>query len=131
MPSFDTVFHYNGWKSNQLRFNLGIRQEKISSSETKNFGPGILDLIALNGNNNPVIVDGSLTDVTGTPHIFAPNKTRTVKFLSAQDIWSINDDITLTAGIRYDNYSTAAHLEPHLTVNYMVRITLLRLAIRV
>ena len=80
--------------------NLGAKNEKLKANEAKNFGPGVLD--------NPIpgsVVDGTLTDVTGTSFVYVPDEDRTVKYISIQDIWELAPDWTLTAGVRYDDYS--------------------------
>lgn len=105
IPAIDITAMYEGWDTHKIRFNFGTKKEKMKTSSSKNFGPGVLDRTSLAGNPNPIIVDGTLTDTTGTPYIFAPDKDRTIKYISLQDIWDINANWTLTAGLRYDNYS--------------------------
>ncbi|MCU7835712.1 MAG: TonB-dependent receptor [gamma proteobacterium symbiont of Taylorina sp.] len=106
MPEIQATALFEGLKNHQMRFNLGLRKEKFeASSATQNFGPGVLDSETLNGSPNPVLVDGSLTDVTGTAYTFSPDVDRTVKYLSLQDEWNFNIDWTLTLGVRYDDYS--------------------------
>jgi len=104
LPSLDVTAHFSGTEDNQIRIGIGIKTEKLTASETKNFGPGVLDYEALNGNPNPVIVDNTLTDVTGTRYIYMANQSRKVTYLSLQDIWKINNNWTLTSGVRFDNY---------------------------
>jgi len=98
IPQLDMTFLYSGLKSHTTRFNMGYKKEKFEANESKNFGPGII-------NGTEGVVDGSLTDVTGTDFVYLPNKSRTVKYLSLQDVWEIGVDWTLTAGVRYDKYS--------------------------
>ncbi|GLX78000.1 hypothetical protein tinsulaeT_13400 [Thalassotalea insulae] len=105
IPTLELTAYYQANKDNQLRFNIGYKKEKIHGVETKNFGPGILDKKTLAGDANPVIVDGVVTSVENTPFIYVPDKTRTIKYASLQDIWQINQGWTLTTGIRYDHYS--------------------------
>ncbi|MCW9048382.1 MAG: TonB-dependent receptor [Gammaproteobacteria bacterium] len=100
IPQIDLIGIYDGTKNHTWRVNLGAKNEKLKASETKNFGPGVLD--------NPVpfsVVDGTLTDVTGTQFVYVPDKDRTVMYVSIQDIWELAPDWTLTAGVRYDDYS--------------------------
>jgi len=100
IPQFDLIGIYEGLKNHTWRINLGVKQEDFKANETKNFGPGVI--------TNPVpfsIVDGTLTDVTGTSFVYAPNVDRTIKYLSIQDIWELAPDWILTAGVRYDDYS--------------------------
>jgi len=98
IPQLDMTFLYSGLKSHTARFNIGYKKEKFEANESKNFGPGII-------NGTEGVVDGSLTDVTGTDFVYLPNKSRTVKYISLQDVWEIGVDWTLTAGVRYDKYS--------------------------
>jgi outer membrane cobalamin receptor len=105
IPTLESTTSYNGIKSHSIRLNIGIKNEKIETYATQNFGPGVLDTSTLAGNPNPIFVDGSLTDVTGTEFMYAPNVDRTIKYFSLQDIWEIGVDWTLTAGLRYDHYS--------------------------
>ena len=104
-PMLAVTAHYDGWSDHQLRFNIGHKREEMLAFGSKNTGPGVLDAQTLNGQPNPLSVDGQITDVTGKPFIFIPNKTRIVRFLSMQDIWTIQPNWTLTAGLRYDDHS--------------------------
>ena len=100
MPQIDLIGIYDGIKNHTWRVNLGAKNEKLKANEAKNFGPGVLD--------NPIpgsVVDGTLTDVTGTSFVYVPDEDRTVKYISIQDIWELAPDWTLTAGVRYDDYS--------------------------
>ncbi|MFK5986989.1 MAG: TonB-dependent receptor [Pseudomonadota bacterium] len=98
IPQLDITFLYSGLASHTSRFNLGVKKEKLEANESKNFGPDIID-------GTEGIVDGILTDVTGTSNIYVPNSKRTIKYISIQDVWEMGIDWTLTAGVRYDNYS--------------------------
>jgi outer membrane receptor for ferrienterochelin and colicins len=94
----DVIASYDGAESHAIRINIGGKQEKGIATEKKNFGPGVID-----GTVSPI--DGTLTDVTGTDFSFGPDKSRTVGYVSLQDVWNLYPDWTLTAGVRYDNYS--------------------------
>lgn len=97
----DIVALFGDWDKHTLRVNAGSKEEKVEASETKNFGPGVIDTTA----PIPAVIDGTLTDVTGTGYIFFADRSRTVSFLSLQDVWEMLPDWTLTAGVRYDHYS--------------------------
>ncbi|MCU7835713.1 MAG: TonB-dependent receptor [gamma proteobacterium symbiont of Taylorina sp.] len=97
-PQLDVTFLYNGLDAHTSRFNLGIKKEELEANESKNFGSGVID-------GTEGVVDGSLTDVTGTDFVYISDEKRTVKYLSFQDVWEIGIDWTLTAGVRYDDYS--------------------------
>lgn len=97
---FDFVSIYSGFESHRIRFNFGKRLQSANPRESKNFGPGVLDGVPL-----PNVVNGYMTDVTGTAYVFLVDKSRAVNYLSLQDEWSIRNDLDLTAGLRYDKYS--------------------------
>jgi iron complex outermembrane receptor protein len=62
-----------------------------------------------------------LVDVSDTPYAFAPEKTRTIRYLFLQDIWALNNDWKLTAGVRYDNYSDFGDtLNPRLALVWRI-----------
>jgi iron complex outermembrane receptor protein len=89
---------FNGFDAHRVRFSIGGRRQSFNGNETKNFGPGVID-------GTQPIVDGVLTDVTSTPFVYLNDGSRSVEFLSLQDEWKLNPDLTLTSGVRYDNYS--------------------------
>lgn len=97
---FDYTSIYTGFESQRIRINIGAKNQSITTLESKNFGPGVLDSLPL-----PPVADGSLTNVTGTPYIFVSDSSRRVRYVSLQDEWQITPDVNLTAGVRYDNYS--------------------------
>ncbi|MFZ2311782.1 MAG: TonB-dependent receptor [Methylobacter sp.] len=98
IPSLELSSVYKGLDNHMLRFSTGFRYEQISPSESKNYGPGVI-------NGTQSVVDGALTNVTGTPFVYLPDTHRTIWSLVAQDEWQLADDWQLTAGVRYDDYS--------------------------
>lgn len=80
-----------------VRWAMGYEHLATHASEQKNFGAGVLD--------GEQVVDATLTDVTGTPYIFLPDKTRQNRYFSLQDQWQITSDWIGTLGARYDVYS--------------------------
>lgn len=82
----------------QYRFSFGYIHNDFKAGELKNFGPLAQDF-------TEDFRDGTLTDVRGTPFIYAPDNNREIFFVSAQDEWAFAKDWELTAGIRYDHYS--------------------------
>lgn len=94
----ETAWVYTGLEQHRWRMALGYKHQELEPREEKNFGPGVID-----GLTSPV--DGTLTDVTGTPYIFARESDREVFFASLQDEWQMAPDWELTAGARYDDYS--------------------------
>lgn len=101
----DFVSVNSSLKNHKVRLAVGARYENLEASEEKNFGSGVLDRNTLGSNSNPLVVDGRLTSVTGTEHIFIDAQQRTVAHISLQDQWQIAQDWQLTSGLRYDNHS--------------------------
>ncbi|MFY0675693.1 MAG: TonB-dependent receptor [Neptuniibacter sp.] len=89
---------FSGLNNHRLRVAGGMRYQSIETKETKNFGPGVID-------GTQPFVDSTLTDVTDSEFVFAPDSDRTIYFLSLQDEWQFAPDWELTAGVRYDHYS--------------------------
>lgn len=96
----EEAIDYAGFNEHKWRGSFGYRNIQATGSEEKNFGPGVLD-------NPPAfqVVDGTLTDVTGTPNIFMNDQERRVSYVSLQDEWAFARHLELTAGVRYDQYS--------------------------
>ena len=94
----DSSLFYTALQRHRLRLGMGASLGRLQASETKNFGRGVID-------GSQPVVDGTLTDVTGTPYIFIGDQERQAYYLSLQDEWQFAPDWGLTAGVRYDNYS--------------------------
>jgi len=97
---FNFISTYDGIDNHLFRLGLGWAESILTAKEFKNFGPGILS-----GTDFDNVVNGSLSDVSNTDNIYIQNQNRTVKYLSFQDDWHITNDLILTAGLRFDNYS--------------------------
>ena len=102
----------DGLGNHQLRLAGGLTYQEEDAKETKNFGPGVLDLSSRQLRDSPCLppfflcqVDGKVDSVTGTPWIFMKDQDRTVWYLSVQDQWHFARDWDLTLGLRYDDYS--------------------------
>jgi len=118
---FDITTLYNGMLTHQWRFNMGVKSTKETDKETKNFGPGVLDIDTI-GRPLPAEVNGDLTDVTGTPNIYHPGASRTVLYLSVQDEWQFAPDWIFTAGLRFDDYSdVGSTTNPRLSLVWNTR----------
>lgn len=89
---------YTGWSNHKLRLATGFQQQIFSSTESRNYGPGVLD-------SGQTTASSLLTNVTDTAYIFLPDGTRYIRYASIQDEWDFMTDWTLTAGLRYDDYS--------------------------
>ncbi len=94
----DSSLFYTALQAHRLRLGVGASLGRLQASETKNFGPGVID-------GSQPVVGGTLTDVTGTPNVFIGDHERRAYYLSLQDEWQLAPDWDLTAGVRYDNYS--------------------------
>ena len=99
-PALELTSLYKGIDKHLFRFGAGVRYEDISIGHRTNYGLGVVD-----GNNLPPVVDGKLTDVSGTPFAFLKDTNRTIGSVVLQDEWQIAPDWHLTTGVRYDYYS--------------------------
>jgi iron complex outermembrane receptor protein len=95
----DVSAFFLGVSDHRIRVAAGFHYVELTARESKNFGPGVI----IDNTLSPV--DGTLTNVTGTPFIFTPDEDRTTYYASVQDEWKISRDWNLTAGLRYDHYS--------------------------
>lgn len=95
---FELAGVYTGISDQQLRMAAGWSSNKAETSEFKNFGPGVID-------GSETVVDGSLTNLDGTPDIYLQDQERTAWFVSVQDQWQINNDWSFTGGLRWDDFS--------------------------
>jgi outer membrane receptor for ferrienterochelin and colicins len=107
---FNTFLNYSGMDDHQLRLEVGWFEQKLKPRELKNFGPGIIDGTA------PVI-DGTLTDLTGSDFIYVRPVSRTNQHISVQDVWRLASDWELTYGLRFDDFSDfGSTLNPRFAV---------------
>ncbi len=106
---------FTGWTNHQWRLAVGLKHEKEATEELKNFGPGVID-------GSVGVVNGTLTNVSGSANIFLGDHQRSVQYLSLQDEWSFAPDWTLTGGLRYDHYSDfGGTLNPRLALVWATR----------
>lgn len=94
----EVYLSYSGMANHQWRLSIGGRNDQSFPTEYKNFGPGVL-------NGTEGLVDGTLTDVSGTENSYQPDASRHVRFFSIQDEIQLARDWELTAGVRHDRYS--------------------------
>ncbi|RYY76806.1 MAG: TonB-dependent receptor [Gammaproteobacteria bacterium] len=97
---FEFVSLYSGFDSQRIRFAAGARYQNLRGTESKNFGPGVLDITPL-----PASMDGALTNISNSPDAFLDDNSREIRYVSLQDEWKILQGLDLTAGVRYDDYS--------------------------
>ena len=100
IPALELTSLYKGIDKHLIRLGAGVRYEEISIKHRTNYGLGVLG-----GNNFSPVVDGKLTDVTGTAFAFLKDTSRTIGSLVLQDEWQVATDWLLTTGVRYDYYS--------------------------
>lgn len=121
--SADFATYYKGFDQHKVRVATGYKKQYVSISSTANFGPGVID-------GSQPVVDGTLTDLTGTPSIFLPDTDRRSYYVSIQDEWAFYKDWEITAGLRYDDYSDFGNtINPRLALvwqtNYKLTTKLL------
>ncbi|MDC8773739.1 TonB-dependent receptor plug domain-containing protein [Roseateles albus] len=87
----DWESQYLGWDGHRLRLAFGVNRQDFHAWESKNFS-----------NGGPV---GILVDVTGTPAVYAPDLSRSTRYMSLQDVWRLNDAAEVTLGLRADRFS--------------------------
>ncbi|HEB81382.1 MAG TPA: TonB-dependent receptor, partial [Gammaproteobacteria bacterium] len=109
---------YSGWQHHNLRLSGGYQLQRITSEESRNYGPGILD-------NNQSTAPLQPIDVTGSDSASLPDGERRIVYLSVQDEWDFQPDWTLTAGLRYDDYSDFGDtINPRLALVWQTRYDL-------
>jgi outer membrane receptor protein involved in Fe transport len=95
---FDLTGHYSGFASHEITLGSGYSHQDLYRVEHwVNYGTG--------PDGNPLPAGGPLVDLSDTPYAFAPEKTRQIAYLLAQDEWQLSDDWKATIGGRYDRYS--------------------------
>ena len=101
---------YTGLKQHAIRLGGGYSSENLYLAEQYiNLGTG--------PDGNPLPAGGPLVDISDSPYAFAPERTRQIRYLFLQDIWTIAHDLELTAGARYDHYSDfGGSLNPRLAL---------------
>ncbi len=121
--SFESAFTYHRFSDHLIRLAFGLKYDKAVANETKNFGPGVIDGTTL---TNPInIIDGTLTNVTGTNNIYMPESSRRIRYISVQDEWKFANDWELTGGIRYDYYSDFGDtINPRLALVWAMKYNL-------
>lgn len=93
-----TSAFYDGFKSHQIRLGAGYYDLDITEvKESKNF--------ALDADGNFINPGDPLAVVDDSPFIFLPEGSRTNKYVFVQDIWQLHNDVELTYGVRFDEYS--------------------------
>lgn len=90
---------HKGIKHHNLSMGSGYYHGEIDKvTEEKNFGINPDTLL-------PILPGDPLVDVSDTLLVFLTEDQRENHYLFFQDVWLLDNDWELTAGIRYDNYS--------------------------
>lgn len=89
---------YSGIDDHLLTLGAGVRWQDLYRVEQRvNAG--------VDASGAPLPPGGPLVDLSDSPYAFAPERSRTVRYVYAQDQWQLDEDWQLTAGARYDDYS--------------------------
>lgn len=111
--------HVLHWQSHLFRWELGAEYNEVHAHESKNFGAGVLPPTA-------TVVGEELTDVTNTPFIYLPDKTRRIRYFSVQDQWRFHPAWLATLGVRADHFSDfGSSINPRLGLTWDVRDNLI------
>ncbi len=88
---FSTGGVYRGIDQHTIQLRAGYKYGKLDPTQFKNFGPGV--------------TQGVLTEITDNPALgYMLEETRESYYALLQDEYKIVDTLTLTAGVRYDDY---------------------------
>jgi len=108
--AFTHIFDANEY--HKIRWQVGVSYTDRDVSETKNFGPTIL-------NGTETLVDGTLFNVNDTPALYSIDTQEHYTFLSFQDEWQINNGLSAVVGARVDNYqSFGSTINPRVSLIY-------------
>lgn len=109
--SFEASGLYSGFSQHRVRMGAGYDWQDLYRVEQQvNFGTGVTGTTLSAG--------GPVVDISDTPYVFAPEKTREIQHLFLQDVWAFADNWELTTGARYDHYTDFGD-----TVNPRVALT--------
>lgn len=109
--NFEASGLYTGFNAHGIRIGAGYDWQDLYRVRQKvNFGTGPA--------GNSITPGEPLVDISDTPYVFAPERTRRIEHVYIQDVWAFADDWELTAGARYDHYSDFGD-----TVNPRVALT--------
>lgn len=108
--SFEASGLYGGFAGHAVRVGGGYKLDTLTRVEQwLNLGIG--------PDGNPISAGSALVDLSDTPYVFAPEKARYNSYIFVQDVWSLAQDLELTAGARYDHYSDfGGTLNPRLAL---------------
>ncbi len=110
---------YRGIKHHNLSMGSGYYHGEIDRvTEKKNFGINPDTLF-------PILPGDPLVDVSDSPLVFLTEDQRENHYLYLQDVWLLDNDWELTAGIRYDKYSDfGSTINPRIALVWSTSYTL-------
>ncbi len=115
---FELTGFYYGWNSHSVRLSSGYQLQKITTDEARNYGPGVLD-------EDQSIAANQVTVISDSSDVSFVNGERKLFYFTVQDEWDFISDWTLTAGVRYDNYSDfGSTTNPRLALVWQTRYDL-------
>lgn len=111
----DVYGFYSGWRQHRLRVGIGYEYANLYKEvEAGNYG--------VDATGRPLPPGSPLVEVSDTPFATLPEKYRQVGYLSVQDEWQLSPVLTLTTGLRYDDYSDFGRtLNPRLALVWQTR----------
>lgn len=108
--TFEVSGLYTGLKKHAIRVGGGYNWEDLHMVEHwVNYG---------RDSTGAILPAGSpLVDISDSDYAFMPERSRRIGYAYVQDIWSMADDLELTAGLRLDRYSDfGTALNPRLAL---------------
>lgn len=108
--TFEVSGLYTGLKKHAIRVGGGYNWEDLHMVEHwVNYG---------RDSTGAILPAGSpLVDISDSDYAFMPERSRRIGYAYVQDIWSVADDLELTAGLRLDRYSDFGNaLNPRLAL---------------
>ena len=89
---------YHGFKAHEIKLGMGYQvQDLFNTEQYVNFGK--------RPDGSDILPGDGFTDLSDSALVFAPEDDREIFYSYVQDVWAINEELELTAGLRYDNYS--------------------------
>ena len=89
---------YRGIKAHEIKLGMGYQvQDLYKTQQYVNFGT--------RPDGSTIMAGDGFTDLSDSALVFAPEDNRENFYGYVQDVWSIGQELELTAGLRYDNYS--------------------------
>lgn len=89
---------YRGIKAHEIKVGVGYQvQDLYKSRQYVNFGT--------RPDGSTIMAGDGFTDLSDSALVFAPEDNREIFYSYVQDVWTINNQLEFSAGLRYDDYS--------------------------